>query len=284
MADVTHSPGAELPVPPVQQGRVPLFAPPENGIPTSGKKALAYSVGMYGAIAAIALLIAAFVPEEVYQAVLPEKVQDLVWVAVEGPGGGGGGSSSPEPPRKAEIPKVETPKPVVPTPEIPRVETPPPPPISEIPAQTLNAPTEVIPGVLAPTQPGTGAGGEKGEGGGIGTGQGEGLGPGRDKGTGGGAYRPGNGVSVPRLLAEVRPKYTAEAMRARMQGVVRLECVVRSSGSVGDCDVVKSLDGNNFGLDEQALIAARQWRFAPGTRLGEPVDVLVTIELAFALR
>jgi len=284
MADVTQPPGLDSTVPSGPQGRVPLFSPPENGIPTSGKRAVAYSVSMYAAIAAVFVIIASFVPDEVYKAVLPEKMQDLVWVAVEGPGGGGGGSSSPEPPRKAELPKVEAPKPVVPTPEIPRVDTPPPPPLSEIPAQTLNAPTEIIPGVIDPNATGTGAGGAKGEGGGIGTGKGEGLGPGFDKGTGGGAYRPGNGVSVPRLLAEVRPKYTAEAMRARMQGVVRLECVVRSSGSVGDCDVVKSLDGNNFGLDEQALIAARQWRFAPGMRLGEPVDVLVTIELAFALR
>src|SRR5687767_12585169 len=105
MADVTQPPGPETPVPSGPQGRVPLFAPPENGIPTSGKKALAYSFGMYGTIAAIALVIATFVPEEVYQAVLPDKVQDLVWVAVEGPGGGGGGSSAPEPPRKAELPK-----------------------------------------------------------------------------------------------------------------------------------------------------------------------------------
>lgn len=280
MADVTQPPAPESTVPRGPQGRVPLFSPPENGIPTSGKRALGYSALMYGAIAAIALTIASFIPEEVYQAVLPEKVQDLVWVAMEGPGGGGGGNSAPEPPRKVELPKPDIPKPVVPTPEIPRLDTPPP--SLEIPAQSLNAPTELIPG--APEAPPGPRGGGMGEGNGAGSGRGDGLGPGFGKGVGGGAYRPGNGVSVPRLLAEVRPKYTAEAMRARMQGVVRLECVVRSSGSVGDCDVVKSLDGNNFGLDEQALIAARQWRFAPGTRLGEPVDVLVTIELAFALR
>jgi periplasmic protein TonB len=280
MADVTQSPGPELPVPPGPQGRVPLFAPPQNGIPTSGKKALGYSALMYGAITAIALIVASFVPEDVYKAVLPEQVQDLVWVAVEGPGGGGGGNSAPEPPKQAQLPKVEVPKPIAPTPEIPRLDTPPP--TLDIPAQSLNAPTELIPGL--PEAPPGPSGGGKGEGSGAGSGRGDGLGPGFGKGVGGGAYKPGNGVSVPRLLAEVRPKYTAEAMRARMQGVVRLECVVRSTGSVGDCDVIKSLDGNNFGLDEQALIAARQWRFAPGTRLGEPVDVLVTIELAFALR
>jgi hypothetical protein len=30
--------------------------------------------------------------------------------------------------------------------------------------------------------------------------------------------------------------------------------------------------------------AARQWQFAPGTRFGQPVSVLVTIEIAFTLR
>jgi protein TonB len=81
----------------------------------------------------------------------------------------------------------------------------------------------------------------------------------------------------------VKPDYTADAMRAKMQGVVLLECVVRPDGTVGDLRIVKSLD-KTFGLDEQAIKAAKQWRFSPGRRLGEPVPVLVTIELTFTLR
>jgi outer membrane biosynthesis protein TonB len=46
---------------------------------------------------------------------------------------------------------------------------------------------------------------------------------------------------------------------------------------------VRSLD-SVFGLDLEAIKAARQWRFRPGTRLGEPVSVPVTIELDFVLR
>ena len=45
---------------------------------------------------------------------------------------------------------------------------------------------------------------------------------------------------------------------------------------------IRSLDPA-FGLDEAALSAARQWRFPPGTRFGEPVAVLVTIVLEFRL-
>ena len=72
-------------------------------------------------------------------------------------------------------------------------------------------------------------------------------------------------------------------MRAKVQGTVLLECVVNPNGTVGDIHVVRSLDPT-FGLDEEAIKAAREWLFKPGTRLGQPVPVLVTIELTFTLR
>jgi protein TonB len=71
-------------------------------------------------------------------------------------------------------------------------------------------------------------------------------------------------------------------MRAKIQGVVLLDCVVKIDGSVGECGVARSLDAT-FGLDQEAVKAARQWRFLPGKRLGQPVPVLVTIELRFNL-
>jgi protein TonB len=100
---------------------------------------------------------------------------------------------------------------------------------------------------------------------------------------GGGEYEVGNGVTLPRVLKEVKPAYTAEAMRAKVQGVVWLRCVVLPDGSVGRVEVVRSLDPV-FGLDQEAVKAARQWRFSPGTRLGEAVSVRITIELTFTLR
>ena len=130
---------------------------------------------------------------------------------------------------------------------------------------------------------GRGGGAGTGVGTGIGPGRGSGLGDGYGGGTGGGAYRPGNGVETPRLIREVKPQYTAQAMRAKIQGEVLLECVVLPDGSVGTIKVARSLD-SSFGLDQEAIKAARQWRFAPGTRLGEPVPVLVTIAIAFTLR
>lgn len=86
----------------------------------------------------------------------------------------------------------------------------------------------------------------------------------------------------PRLLAETTPQYTGAAQGQQIQGEVWLDAVVRPDGTVGDIRVTKSLD-MKYGLDVAAIVAAKQWRFAPGTRDGEPVAVQVGIALDFNL-
>ncbi len=86
----------------------------------------------------------------------------------------------------------------------------------------------------------------------------------------------------PSILRQVQPRYTSEAMLAKVQGVVVLEVVVRANGTVGAVRVVKSLDAR-FGLDQEAIKTAQQWVFVPGTKQGKPVDVLVTLILEFRL-
>jgi TonB family protein len=94
-------------------------------------------------------------------------------------------------------------------------------------------------------------------------------------------HRPGGSVSTPRLLKEVKPVYSERAKQDKVQGEVLLECVVKADGTVGDRKVVRSLDPD---LDQAAMDAAAQWRFEPGKRDGKPVDVLVTIAMAFTLK
>lgn len=91
------------------------------------------------------------------------------------------------------------------------------------------------------------------------------------------------GLTLPRLLKEARPAYTREAMDAKIQGTVALECIVKTDGQVGTCTVTRSLDATH-GLDQEAISAAQKWRFEPGKKDGKPVPVLVTIELTFTLR
>jgi TonB family protein len=64
---------------------------------------------------------------------------------------------------------------------------------------------------------------------------------------------------------------------------VVLECVVNTDGSVGDVKVLKSLDVEH-GLDDEAVKAAKLWRFKPGLKKGKAVPVAVTLELTFTLR
>ena len=96
-------------------------------------------------------------------------------------------------------------------------------------------------------------------------------------------YRPGTGITLPRLVKEVKPKYTPEAMRARIEGWVKLEAVVLETGEVGDVDVIESLD-KVYGLDDEAVKCMSQWRFEPGTKDGKPVAVRVEVEMSFTLK
>jgi protein TonB len=132
------------------------------------------------------------------------------------------------------------------------------------------------------TGPGTGGGVGDGTGTGIGSGDGPGIGPGTGGGTGGGVYHPGGTVTAPKLIAEVKARYTSDASERRVQGTVVLELVVGSDGRPGHIRVIRSLDPG--GLDEEAIKAVGQWRFDPGRRSGMPVDVLVTVFVGFTIR
>ena len=91
------------------------------------------------------------------------------------------------------------------------------------------------------------------------------------------------GVTLPRIVREVKPQYTQAAMDAHIQGTVMLAMVVEADGTVGDVRITRSLDPM-FGLDEQAVKAASQWRFRAGTKDGKPVAVRVEVELTFTLK
>ena len=134
----------------------------------------------------------------------------------------------------------------------------------------------------ASTGPGSGGGVGTGSGTGIGSGRGPGFGPGSGGGTGGGIYRAGGAVSAPRLIKEVKPNYTKDALLNRIQGTVVLEVVVTADGCASQIRIVRPLDRG--GLDEEAMTAVAQWRFEPGRLGATPVDVLVRIELAFVIR
>ena len=78
-----------------------------------------------------------------------------------------------------------------------------------------------------------------------------------------------DGATPPRALTAPKPEYTPEAIRARIEGAVRLRGIVERDGSVSGVEVVQSLDSVN-GLDDSAMTALKQWHFEPGTVNGQP--------------
>lgn len=89
-------------------------------------------------------------------------------------------------------------------------------------------------------------------------------------------------VIVPVATRSVTPKYTSEAMRAKLQGVVVVQAVVGANGTVERARVTQSLD-TQMGLDDAALAAVKSWLFKPGTKDGKAVPVAVTLTLEFRL-
>ena len=96
-------------------------------------------------------------------------------------------------------------------------------------------------------------------------------------------YKPGDGVTLPKAIKEVKPEYTQAAMDKHIQGSVMLECVVGEDGTVTAITVLKSLD-TEFGLDQAAIDAAGQWLFDPGRKDGKPVAVRIVMQMAFTLK
>ncbi len=204
-------------------------------------------------------------------------------------GGGGGGANSPLPASRGRLPRFSLePQLAPPTPVI----------RNRNPKLAVEPTVKVSPDVTLPqvdlsvfgdpfgadgppsAGPGTGGGIGSGRGTGVGSGTGAGVGPGSGGGIGGGVFRIGGGVSQPRLLQKVEPEYSEEARKAKYQGTVMLAVEVWEDGLAHNIRILRSL---GLGLDEKAIEAVKQWRFAPGKKDGKPVRVAAQVQVSFRL-
>jgi TonB family protein len=151
-----------------------------------------------------------------------------------------------------------------------------------------------------------------GDGGGVGTSKGTGIGEGEDNGFGPGrkgniggndnspgccgkggsagnnpnpkdsdrAYNPSDVTQRARVLFKPEPQYTEEARKNSITGTVILRVVFSRTGEVTNIRAMQSLQG---GLTEKAIAAARQIRFVPATRNGQPVSMYMQLEYNFNL-
>lgn len=212
------------------------------------------------------------------------------WVAPPKPkqagGGGGGGAREIAPVSKGQAPKTAM-KQFVP-PMIAKQE-----PRLAITPTIVAPPDAVLPQSTAPAWgdplakltnfsngPGSGAGMGDGQAGGIGNGKGRGFGPGDGGGIGGGVYGVGGGVTRPVLIYQVMPEFSEEARKAKHSGIVTLAAIIDTGGKARDIRVVKSV---GMGLDEKAIEAVTQWKFRPGMKDGQAVNVRMTVLVTFHL-
>jgi protein TonB len=253
-----------------------------------------------------AVLVGLILASAVFDHQIVEKVQERKVVTLIAPspeeytlpaarkvvsGGGGGGDHDVIQAPKGNLPKPAmqqiTPPQIVVRNEKPKlaveptVVVPPQVHLAENHMPTLGNPS-AAPMPAAPPSNGTGSGGGigSGSGGGVGVGHGPGVGAGSGGGIGGGVFKVGGGISAPQPITTPDPDYTEEARKAKTQGTCILGMIVDAEGHPRDIRVVRGL-GN--GLDAKAIEAVKQWRFQPALKDGRPVNVQISVEVAFRL-
>jgi TonB family protein len=91
------------------------------------------------------------------------------------------------------------------------------------------------------------------------------------------------GVTMPMVRREEKPKYTRAALEAGIKGVVWMDTIVGVDGKPGSIRLIRSLD-QRFGLDQEAVKALQQWRFSPARYEGRDVPIRVVVEMYFTLK
>jgi periplasmic protein TonB len=92
--------------------------------------------------------------------------------------------------------------------------------------------------------------------------------------------RVGTNVKAPVKLKEVAPVYPEKARRARIQGLVILDCTVDAEGVVTDAKILRPISE----LNDAAIDAVKQWRYEPAKVGGVAVPIRLAVSVNFVLR
>ena len=88
-----------------------------------------------------------------------------------------------------------------------------------------------------------------------------------------------DGVNPPKIIERPRISPTAEAVKSRTYGKVKLSGIINKSGGLQELKVVKGL---SHGLDQRAMDGVmNSWVFLPATKNGEVVDTSITFDVDF---
>ena len=257
----------------------------------------AASVGAHVVLLIIGVIVARYAPERPPMEMAPVvPVDRIVWIAEPGPGGGGGGGGNlrREPPRTAELPgrdritvPVEKRPDPTPPPKVEEPEEPPPLEAMNLPAMNMAAGQQALPGTIQSGNVASESQGS-GTGGGAGTGSVPGSAAAPARGWGRARRRSAAAPIDPVPASRCRVSCASQAADGRRhagQGPgLRLAGVHRHARRVGRRSPGDQVARPDLRPRPEAIKAARQWRFSPGLREGQPVPVIITIELTFTLR
>jgi TonB family protein len=93
-------------------------------------------------------------------------------------------------------------------------------------------------------------------------------------------HHVGGSVSAPVPLYTPEAHYTPEAKKAEIKGKCLVSFIVDQQGMPQNIRTIQSLD---TGLDQNAMDAVAKYRFKPAMKNGEPVPVVLTVEVNFQL-
>jgi len=82
------------------------------------------------------------------------------------------------------------------------------------------------------------------------------------------------------ILSKPKPQYTAVARQLGIEGEVVLKVRFAAEGRI---EVLQTLSGLGYGLDDNAALAAAQIQFRPAYRAGKPIDQIANLRILFQL-
>jgi TonB family protein len=82
------------------------------------------------------------------------------------------------------------------------------------------------------------------------------------------------------IVYKPTPQYSEEAVRAKVEGVIKLRVTLTATGHV---EILTALNSLGYGLDERAIAAAQQIKFKPAQQEGKDVDSTVVVSIIFEL-
>ena len=92
--------------------------------------------------------------------------------------------------------------------------------------------------------------------------------------------RVGGDIQRPQKIVHVDPIYPEQAKADRLEGMVIVEAVIATDGTIMNVDVIRSAHPL---LDAAAVEAVSRWEYTPTLLNGEPVELVMSVNVTFSL-